>query len=130
MAPSVFRGQRDLRRTIGFIPSMGRTLLSAAFDFSLTTIPLPLPIVTANLKIKNNPNTGGQEWPPTLRNRTFLSQHASVGKISRQCLPGIRLPVARHLLRRSLGNNPSTFFSTLRAQIDNPVCVPNHIQIV
>src|SRR5882724_3496930 len=54
----------------------------------------------------------------------------SVGKISCQRLPRIRLLVARHLFRRALSDDTSALFSALRTEINNPVRIADHIQVV
>ena len=52
------------------------------------------------------------------------------GEIIRQRLPGVRLFVACHLLRRSLRDQPSALFAALGTKVDNPIGVPDHIKIV
>src|ERR1700684_1324418 len=51
-------------------------------------------------------------------------------KISRQRLPRIRLLHPRHLLRRALSYDPPAFFAAFRAEINNPIGIPDHIQIM
>src|SRR6185437_13130266 len=38
--------------------------------------------------------------------------------------------VARHLLGRALGNDSSAFFAALRAEINDPVGITDHVQVV
>src|SRR5271170_1506779 len=49
---------------------------------------------------------------------------------SREDLAGVRFFHASNLLGRSLGNDSATFLATFRAQIDNPVSLFNHIQMM
>src|SRR5437763_1328568 len=51
-------------------------------------------------------------------------------KVLRQCLPCVRSFISRDLLRRALGNNPSTFFSALGAEVNDPVGVSNDIEVM
>src|SRR5579871_686515 len=51
-------------------------------------------------------------------------------KISRQRLPRIRFLDPRDLFWRALRHDASAFFATLGAQIDDPICIADYIQIV
>src|SRR6202020_2979311 len=51
-------------------------------------------------------------------------------KISRQRLPCIRLLHPRHLLWCPLGYEPPAFFATFGAEVNNPIGIADHIQIV
>ncbi len=51
-------------------------------------------------------------------------------KIMRERLPGIRFFHCRYLLRRAMRDDASAVFSTLRAEINDPIGIADHIQIV
>src|ERR1700681_1910504 len=50
--------------------------------------------------------------------------------IFRQRLSGIGFFVPRDLLRRALRHNSAAFLAAFRAKIDDPVGIPDHVQIV
>jgi len=54
----------------------------------------------------------------------------AVAEISCQRLTGIRLLVSRYLLRSSLRHNPAAIFSALRSKINDPIRIPDYVQIM
>ena len=51
-------------------------------------------------------------------------------EIRRECLSGVRFFRLGDLLRRALGHNTASFFAALGPQIDNPVRIADHVQVV
>src|SRR5580704_3020925 len=67
-----------------------------------------------------------------LSNRKFPRQDflPISAKILYQSLPGIRLLDPRHLFGRPLGNNFSALFAAFGAEVNDPVGVADHVEIM
>ncbi len=59
-----------------------------------------------------------------------FSTQSVLRKVIRQRLPRIGFLVSRHLLGSALRHNPSAPFATFRAEINNPISISDHLQIV
>src|ERR1039458_9106558 len=78
-----------------------------------------------------------QEWKPCPFPSPYRDEASALRaplpiprKIPRQRLPRIRLLHPRHLLGRALGYDAAAFFAAFGPEVDDPVGIADHIQIV